>query len=94
MTLTTDDVRHLASLARLHLTNEELEHYGQQMASILDYVSQLQAVDTSDVQEAITARGNGRRDDVKQEVIQEEILQNAPERLDRFVRVKAVFDHD
>jgi len=87
MTLTTDEVQRLAGLARLRLTEDEIKHFGQQMSSILDYVSELQAVDTS----AISVL---RRDSVDQAMSQSALLANLPERLDDYVRVKAVFDHD
>jgi len=43
------DIKHIANLARLELTPAELEKYGAQLPKILDYVGQLQDVDTSEV---------------------------------------------
>lgn len=95
MTLTTDEVQRLAGLARLRLTEDEIKHFGQQMSSILDYVSELQAVDTSAISvKPLMAAGNLRRDVPDQAMIQSALLANLPERLDDYVRVKAVFDHD
>jgi len=45
--LTRDDVIHLASLAKLALTDEEIERFRKDLSKILDYVAQLQAVDIS-----------------------------------------------
>ena len=49
MPLTIEEVTHIADLARLSLTNEELALYREQLSAILDYASRLQQVDTHDV---------------------------------------------
>ncbi len=51
MTLSADDVAHVATLARLGLDPEERERLGRQLDSILDHISRLQRVDTSSVPE-------------------------------------------
>lgn len=48
--LSRHEVQHIAKLARLHLSDEELERYRTDLSSILDYVAQLQDLDVSDVQ--------------------------------------------
>ena len=48
---TTTDVKKIAKLSRLHLGEEEVESYREQLGSILEYVDQLQAVDTNGVPE-------------------------------------------
>lgn len=47
--LSREQVAHLADLARLALTESELDHYTAELRSILSYVEQLRAVDTSGV---------------------------------------------
>jgi aspartyl-tRNA(Asn)/glutamyl-tRNA(Gln) amidotransferase subunit C len=49
MALTTAEVQHIAKLARLELTEEQQEHYRQQLSTILDYVARLRTLDTADV---------------------------------------------
>ncbi|MEZ4619937.1 MAG: Asp-tRNA(Asn)/Glu-tRNA(Gln) amidotransferase subunit GatC [Caldilineaceae bacterium] len=49
MHLTTDEVRHVAELAKLALTDAEVEEYTEQLSAILDYADLLRDVDTSDV---------------------------------------------
>ena len=44
------DVAHLARLARLALTNDELDSYSGQLGAILEHVSRIQAVDAADVE--------------------------------------------
>ena len=49
MSLTTDDVRRIARLARLEVSDAETEHTRDQLNGILTFIEQLQAVDTSGV---------------------------------------------
>jgi aspartyl-tRNA(Asn)/glutamyl-tRNA(Gln) amidotransferase subunit C len=49
---TQDQVRHVAKLARLHLTDEEVTMYQGQLAGIFGYIEKLQEVDISGVTEA------------------------------------------
>lgn len=49
MTLTLEEVEHIANLARLRLMPEEKERYRQQLSAILDYAARLQALDTSEI---------------------------------------------
>ncbi len=49
MSLTLEEVEHIADLARLRLTDDEKARYRQQLSAILDYVVQLQELDTSGI---------------------------------------------
>ncbi|MBI4713732.1 Asp-tRNA(Asn)/Glu-tRNA(Gln) amidotransferase subunit GatC [Candidatus Uhrbacteria bacterium] len=51
MPLSTNDVKHIAKLARLYLTEAEIDEYKDQLSSILEYVQKLQEVNTGDVPE-------------------------------------------
>ena len=57
MALTKKDIEHIARLARLELTEEEKTRFASQLSSILDYVGQLQNVDTSGVTYHYTVDG-------------------------------------
>lgn len=63
--LSASDVRHIAKLARLTLSDAEVEKFSKEMTSILEYVSQLQKVDTSNVEptEQVTGQVNSLRED-------------------------------
>ena len=65
MAVTIDDVRHIAALARLGLTDERAARLVQEMNTILGHMDQLSRVDTAGVQESIGvgARGLPVRDD-------------------------------
>jgi len=82
MALSHDDVRHIAKLARLHLSDEEVEKFSRELSSILDYIDQLQEVDTSNVEPTaqVTGQTNSfREDEVKeQQADPEELLATSP----------------
>ena len=64
---TQDQVRHVARLARLHLSDAEVILYQEQLASIFGYIEKIQSVDVSGVQEAIHASRSSmllRKDEV------------------------------
>lgn len=66
MKLTQDDIRKLAHLARLKLTEEEVERLAGQLTDVLDYVDVLAELDTDDVVETsqVTGLSNVSRPDV------------------------------
>jgi aspartyl-tRNA(Asn)/glutamyl-tRNA(Gln) amidotransferase subunit C len=83
MSLTTDDVSKVAVLARLRVSPDDLQMFTVQLNSIVDYVAQLQELDTTDVQplaHGIEVR-NVFRDDVRgPSLSREAALLNAPKR--------------
>lgn len=64
--LTTDQIRHIAKLARLKLSEGEAEKYAKELGSILGYVDMLQGVDTNGVEPTaqVTGLTNALREDV------------------------------
>ena len=70
--LSGDDVRHIAKLCRLNVSDEDVEKFATELSSILDFVEKLQEVDTSNVEPTPQATGltNGFRED--------EIMTDAP----------------
>lgn len=64
-TLQDDDVRHIATLARLHLKDDEVQTYAKELSAILDFITQLQEVDTTNVQATaqVTGLHNALRED-------------------------------
>jgi aspartyl-tRNA(Asn)/glutamyl-tRNA(Gln) amidotransferase subunit C len=93
MTLSRDDVAHVALLARLGLSAEELEQYQHQLDAILDAIGKLNEVDTSAVAETAQVGGlvNVWRDDEPRPSIgTERALANAPERDGPYFRVAAI----
>ena len=75
--ITKEDVKHVAKLARLELTEEEIEKYSTQLGSILEYVQQMNEVDTTGIEpmpHAIPVTNVMRDDVVKYEQTKEELM--------------------
>lgn len=95
MSLTPEQVRQVAHLARLKLDEDEMERMRLQLSSILDHIEMLQAIDVTDV--PITAQVTDltnvtRVDAVTSSLPVEAALANAPDRQGDYFRVKAVFE--
>lgn len=83
MSLTPEQVRHVAALARLSLTSEEEQRYGAQLSAILEAMEQLRALPTEDVEptsHASLAAGLLRRDEPAPSLQPERAVANAPAR--------------
>ncbi|MCK5319782.1 Asp-tRNA(Asn)/Glu-tRNA(Gln) amidotransferase subunit GatC [Candidatus Parcubacteria bacterium] len=65
MKLIKKDIQHIANLARLDLSDQELDTYGKQLSDILGYIEQLQEVDTKGVEPTaqVTGLENSWRED-------------------------------
>jgi aspartyl-tRNA(Asn)/glutamyl-tRNA(Gln) amidotransferase subunit C len=87
--ISRDEVAHLARLARLALTDDELDHYAGQLDAILTHVGQIQAVDVTGVEPTdnpLKAVNVTRPDLIAPCLTQQQALAEAPEALDgRFV---------
>ena len=82
MTLTLEEVEHIAELARLELSAEEKARYREQLSAILDYAARLQALDTSGIpptSSVLPPRTVLRPDEPRPGLTLEELLSNAPE---------------
>lgn len=90
--LTRDDVLKLARLARLQLTDEEVEEYRVELSSILKYVEQIQNTDVAGLKPTTQVTGlvNVMRDDtvVDYGVTPDDLLRIVPAVQDRHVKVK------
>ncbi len=90
--LTRDDVLKLAKLARLQLTDDEVEEFRREFGEILQYVEQLQAVDTEGLAPTNQVSGNVNvmRDDEVRSYGYEprELLENVPVVEDNHIKVK------
>lgn len=82
MTLTLEEVEHIADLARLQLSGEEKSRYREQLAAILEYAARLQAVDTSGIpptSSVLPARSVLRSDEPRIGLSLDDLLRNAPD---------------
>lgn len=85
MTITKEDVLHVAKLARLTLSQEAMDKLPDQITTILDYVETLNQIDTSGVlptSHAITLTNALRDDTPSGSLAREQALANAPEKED------------
>lgn len=97
MSLTPDEVRKVAELARLDLAEPDLARLAPQLSAILDYVDQLQKLPTAGVDPLAHPLPieNAFRDDVPAASLSvDEALANAPNRIGNYFAVPAVFTHD
>jgi aspartyl-tRNA(Asn)/glutamyl-tRNA(Gln) amidotransferase subunit C len=95
MSLTADEVRWVAHLARLTLTDTELATMTRQLGAILDYVQQLQKVPTEGVEplaHPLPIQNVFRADEPAPSLPVEQALANAPERRGDFYGVPAVLE--
>ena len=95
MKLKKSEIEHIANLARLDLSEEELDLYGGQLSDVLSYIDQLQEVDTSGVEP--TAQVTGLENVLREDVVnvwdkkeQKNALEQAPSLEDGQIKVKRV----
>lgn len=90
--LTREDVLKLARLARLELSEDEVEHFQTEISAILGYVEQLQNVDLADLEPTyqVTGLTNSMRADeiVDYGTTPKELLDNAPAKENGHIKVK------
>jgi len=95
MKLNREEVLHIALLARLGLTEAEVNRLREQLSNILENFEILQQVDTTDVPptaQSIALQNVVKDDEVVASLPQSEILANAPRREENFFRVRAVLE--
>ena len=95
MAITANEVKHVASLAKLEFTDEELQKFTGQMDEIINMVEQLGEVDTTDVPvtSTVTEEVNVMREDVAVKGTDRTLLmKNVPEEKDGLIKVPANID--
>ena len=91
--ITIKDVEHVAQLARLELTEEEKVKFSSQLSSVIEYMNQLNEVDTTGVEPMAHPYplGNDMREDVvEHEISKQDLLANAPEEEDGYFKVPKI----
>ena len=95
MPLTRDEVRHIARLARLGLSEEEEARLERELSAILDHVRALEAIDTEGVPptaQSFDLVNIEREDEARRSLERDALLANAPRREDGYLRVRAVLE--
>ncbi len=91
--LTADDVRHIAALTRLGLSDDEVDMMREQLSSILKVFESLQQVDTDGVEptgHTTEVRTVMREDEAHESLTREQVLDNAPDSEAGYVRVRPI----
>ena len=93
--ITKEEVKKVAQLARLELNVNEINNHAEQLEKILDYIKQLEKIDTEDIPcttRAIEVNNVFRKDEKKSYDSTEEILGLAPSREDQYFKVPKIIN--
>ena len=97
MSVTKDDVKKIAELARLEFTNSEIENYTSEMNKILGYVEKLNELDTKEIEPLSHPIENNnvfREDTINVSTVREEALKNAPDKTSEHFKVPKVISQN
>jgi aspartyl-tRNA(Asn)/glutamyl-tRNA(Gln) amidotransferase subunit C len=95
LALDTDTVRRIARLARIRVPEDELPTLADELSRIMDWIEQLNAVDTSNIEPMTSVadiRLPQREDRVSDGNAREKVLANAPDRQGNFFAVPKVVE--
>lgn len=95
MKISREEVLHIARLARVALTEEEVDRFSEQLSNLLEHFEVLQQVDTENVPptaQSVDLHDVMREDEVRPSYPPDEILANAPRRDEDCFRVKPVLE--
>lgn len=93
MAVTREEVKRIAKLAKLSLTEVEEINLQKELSSILDYMDKLNEIDTNDVEplsHPIPVENVFREDKVEKSISREDALKNAPDVTEEFFKVPKV----
>ncbi|MGM0902100.1 MAG: Asp-tRNA(Asn)/Glu-tRNA(Gln) amidotransferase subunit GatC [Bacillota bacterium] len=93
--ISTDQVKHVAHLARLAITEEEANRLTQQLDKIITFAEQLNEVDTENVEptsHVLDIKNVMREDVAKPGLPNEEVLKNAPDHQDGQIKVPPIME--
>ena len=93
--ITKEEVKKVAHLARLELDENEINNHAEQLEKILDYIRQLEKIDTNDIPcttRAIEVMNVFRKDEKKNSDCSEELLELGPAREDEYFKVPKIID--
>ena len=88
-----NEVKKVAQLARLELNDDEINNHAEQLAKILDYIKQLDKINTENIPcttRAIEVINVFRKDEMRNDINSEELLDLAPSREDNFFKVPKI----
>ena len=95
MPLTAEEVRHIARLARLGVTDQEVERLRDQLSTILEHFALLNAIDTEGVPptaQSFDLANVDRQDESRPSATRDEVFENAPRTEGSYIRVRRVLE--
>jgi len=93
--ITTEEVKKVAYLARLELNEHQINNHAEQLEKIMEYIKQLEKIDTYDVPcttRAIEVVNVFRKDEKKNSDCTEELLDLGPSREDKYFKVPKIIN--
>ena len=93
--ITREEVKKVASLARLELNEDQIKNHAQQLEKILEYIKQLEKIDTDNIPcttRAIEVTNVFRKDEKKNSDCNEELLELGPSREDKYFKVPKIIN--
>ncbi|MBR1540128.1 MAG: Asp-tRNA(Asn)/Glu-tRNA(Gln) amidotransferase subunit GatC [Clostridia bacterium] len=95
MAISKEEIIHIAKLASLNLSEEEIAKYANDMTDILEFAEIVNNLNTDDIKETVGINGEYnvfRKDEVKQSISKEELLKNAPSQDEGMFRIPKVIN--
>jgi aspartyl-tRNA(Asn)/glutamyl-tRNA(Gln) amidotransferase subunit C len=95
MAISKEEIIHIAKLASLNLSDEEIDRYTNDMQEILEFANTVNEVSTENISETIGTNGIYnvfRKDEIKQSISKEELLKNAPSQDEGMFRIPKVIN--
>lgn len=95
MKISTAEVEKVASLARLELSEAEVEHLSKDLSSILSYIAKLEELDTESIEptsHVVSMKAPLREDAVSSRPSPDDALANAPQREDNYFVVPSIIE--
>jgi aspartyl-tRNA(Asn)/glutamyl-tRNA(Gln) amidotransferase subunit C len=90
--MNSEEIKKLGFLARMEVSDEDAEVFADDIANILEYVKQVEEVDTHDIEVSFALKNVMREDDNPYEsgIFTEDILAQAPDTENGFIKVKKI----
>jgi aspartyl-tRNA(Asn)/glutamyl-tRNA(Gln) amidotransferase subunit C len=95
MKISREQVLHIAALAKLGITETDVDKFSVQLSNILEVFESLQQLNTSDIEptiQAVASQNVIMCDEVRPSMSREDVLANAPQREEDFFKVKIVLE--
>jgi len=93
--ISKEEVKHVAHLARLAITEEEAEKFTQQLDAIISFAEQLNEIDTTNIvptSHVLEMKNVMREDQAAKGLPVEEVVKNAPDHKDGYIRVPSILE--